>query len=105
LYRFVHVATQPAQAKSLRQRKVLRARVLASTSAGARASSNARQCKEKHVPSSNQLRQQEQHERKLKEIREQVANGKLVIRQMTAAERKRFPPRAPATTGGREKRR
>lgn len=57
------------------------------------------------MPTSNQLRQQEQHERKLKEIRAQVANGKLVIRQMTAAERKRFPPRKPTATGGREKRR
>ncbi len=57
------------------------------------------------MPTSNQLRQQEQHEHKLKEIREQVANGKLVIRQMTAAERKRFPPREPAAAGGRKKRR
>jgi hypothetical protein len=64
-----------------------------------------RQCKEKHVSTSNQLRQKEQHEHKLKEIREQVASGKLVIRQMTAAERKRFPPRDPATTGARKKRR
>jgi hypothetical protein len=46
-----------------------------------------------------QLRQQEQHERKLKDIREQVAEGKLVIRQMTAAERKRYPP--PVTAGSR----
>jgi len=94
----------PRRPKSLRQRKFLRARVLASTSAGARAAPT-RQCKEKHLPTSNQLRQQEQHERKLKEIREQVASGKLVIRQMTAAERKRFPPRSPAATGRREKRR
>ncbi len=57
------------------------------------------------MPTSYQLRQQEQHEHKLREIREQVANGKLVIRQMTAAERKRFPPRAPTAKGGREKRR
>ncbi len=57
------------------------------------------------MPTSNQLRQQEQHERKLEEIREQVANGRLVIRQMTAAERKRFPPRAPAAKGARAKRR
>ncbi len=57
------------------------------------------------MPTSNQLRQQEQHEHKLEEIREQVANGKLVIRQMTAAERKRFPPREPAAQGGRGKRR
>jgi hypothetical protein len=48
------------------------------------------------VPSSYQLRQQEQHEQKLRDIREQVANGKLVIRQMTPEERRRFPPRDPA---------
>ena len=47
------------------------------------------------MPSSYQLRQQEQHEQKLKNIREQVANGKLVIRQMTPDERRRFPPRDP----------
>ena len=57
------------------------------------------------MPTSNYLRQQEQHAQKLEEIREQVATGKLVIRQMTAAERKRFPPRPPAATRGREKRR
>jgi signal recognition particle GTPase len=38
-----------------------------------------------------QLRQQQRHEEKLKAIREQVAEGKLVIRKMTAAERKRYP--------------
>ena len=57
------------------------------------------------MPTFNQLRQQEQHERKLKEIKAQVASGTLVIRQMTAAERKRFPPRKPAATGARGKRR
>ena len=40
-----------------------------------------------------QLRQQEKHEQKLREIREQVAEGTLVIRQMTPEERLRFPPR------------
>jgi len=45
------------------------------------------------VPGPQQLRQQQQHEEKLKDIREQVAQGKLVIRQMTADERKRYPPR------------
>lgn len=48
------------------------------------------------MPSPQQVRQQEQHEQKLKDIREQVASGKLVIRQMTPDERKRFPPRQPA---------
>jgi hypothetical protein len=57
-----------------------------------------------HVATSYQLRRQEQHDQKLREIREQVAEGKLVIRQMTAAERKRFPPKA-VTAGPRAKRR
>lgn len=56
------------------------------------------------MPSTYQLRQQEQHEQKLKDIREQVAAGKLVIRKMTPEERKRFPPRDPATPSGRTKR-
>jgi hypothetical protein len=43
-----------------------------------------------------QLRQQEKREEKLRDIREQVAEGKLVIRQMTPAERRRFPPRDPS---------
>ena len=47
------------------------------------------------MPNSYQLRQQEQHEQKLRDVREQVANGKLVIRQMTPEERRRFPPRDP----------
>lgn len=45
------------------------------------------------MPSPMQLRQQEKREEKLRNIREQVAEGKLVIRKMTAAERRRFPPR------------
>lgn len=57
------------------------------------------------VPGFNQLRQQEQHEKKLRDIREQVASGKLVIRQMTPEERKRFPPRDPLPTSARQKRR
>lgn len=57
------------------------------------------------MPSSYQLRQQEQHEQKLKAIREQVADGKLVIRQMTPEERRRFPPRDPEAPGARAKRR
>jgi hypothetical protein len=44
------------------------------------------------MPGPQQLRQQERHEQKLKDIAEQVAEGKLVIRKMTAAERKRYPP-------------
>ena len=57
------------------------------------------------MPSYNQLRQQEQHEKKLSDIRDQVASGKLVIRQMTPEERRRFPPRDPAAPGARAKRR
>jgi hypothetical protein len=45
------------------------------------------------MPGPQQLRQQEKHEEKLRDIREQVAAGKLVIRQMTPDERKRYPPR------------
>ncbi len=45
------------------------------------------------MPSPMQLRQQEKREEKLRDIREQVAEGKLVIRQMTPDERRRFPPR------------
>ena len=57
------------------------------------------------MPGSYQLRQQEQHEQKLREIREQVDQGKLVIRQMTPEERKRFPPRAASPRNARGKRR
>jgi signal recognition particle GTPase len=47
------------------------------------------------VPGPQQVRKQEQHEEKLKDMNEQVAKGKLVIRQMTEDERERFPPREP----------
>jgi hypothetical protein len=57
------------------------------------------------VPSSYQLRQQEQHEQKIQQIREQVAAGKLVIRQMTPEERKRFARREPTDHSARPKRR
>ena len=52
------------------------------------------------MPGPQQLRQQERREQKLEDIREQVAQGKLVIRRMTAAERKRYPP----PTGGAPRR-
>jgi hypothetical protein len=45
------------------------------------------------MPGPQQLRQQERHEQKLKDIREQVAQGRLVIRKMTAEERALYPPR------------
>jgi hypothetical protein len=43
-------------------------------------------------PGPHQLRQQERHEQKLQDIREQVAQGKLVIRKMTPEERARYTP-------------
>ena len=57
------------------------------------------------VPGPQQIRQQEKHDEKLKDIREQVSQGKLVIRQMTADERKRYPPREASPARGRSKRR
>jgi len=56
------------------------------------------------MPGPQQLRQQERHEEKLKDIREQVSKGKLVIRQMTKEERKRYPPRQDKPSRGRAKR-
>jgi hypothetical protein len=57
------------------------------------------------VSSSYQLRQQEQREQKRKDMREQVAAGTLVIRQMTPEERKRFPRRDAEEAAARPKRR
>ena len=59
------------------------------------------------MPGPQQLRQQERREQKLRDIREQVAQGKLVIRRMTATERKRYPPPAAAEArrGGARKHR
>jgi hypothetical protein len=45
------------------------------------------------LPGVQQLRHQERREQKLRDIREQVAQGKLVIREMTAEERRRYPQR------------
>ena len=56
------------------------------------------------MPGPQQLRQQQRREQKLKEIREQVAQGKLVIRRMTAEERRRYPPREVAATRRASKR-
>jgi hypothetical protein len=50
------------------------------------------------LPGPQQLIQQQRREQKLKDIREQVAQGKLVIRRMTAEERRRYPPREVAAT-------
>ena len=57
------------------------------------------------MPSPMQLRQQEKREEKLRNIREQVAEGKLVIRQMTPDERRKFPPREPNPRRAAAKRR
>lgn len=57
------------------------------------------------MPNPQQLRQQKQHEEKLKDMREQVEAGTLVIRQMTPEERKRFPPRDGAEARKGSKRR
>jgi hypothetical protein len=57
------------------------------------------------LPGPQQLRQQEKHEQKLREIREQVAQGKLVIRKMTAEERRRYPLREVDPNRRRYKRR
>lgn len=39
--------------------------------------------------------QDKRREEKLKQVRQQVADGTLVIRKMTSAERKANPPRPP----------
>jgi hypothetical protein len=57
------------------------------------------------MPSPIQLRQQEKREEKLRNIREQVVEGKLVIRQMTPEERRQFPPRDARTPRTGTKRR
>jgi hypothetical protein len=41
-------------------------------------------------------REQEKREAKLELVREQVESGSLVIRKMTDAERRRYPPRPAA---------
>lgn len=47
-------------------------------------------------------RAEEKRQEKLDLVREQVENGGLVIRQMTAEERRRYPPR-PARPKRRDK--
>ena len=43
-------------------------------------------------------RHQEWREDRLREIQENIAAGKLVVRQMTPEERAKFPPRSDAKT-------
>ena len=40
-------------------------------------------------------RQDEKRQAKLEEMQQQIDSGDLVIRKMTPAERKKFPPRPP----------
>jgi hypothetical protein len=55
------------------------------------------------VPGPQQLRQQQKHEEKLKDIRDQVAQGKLVIRKMTDDERTLYPPREARPRGAKRR--
>jgi hypothetical protein len=48
-----------------------------------------------------QQRQQEKRKEKLELIEQQVKEGSLKIRKMTAAERKKFPPKSPGETAKR----
>jgi hypothetical protein len=45
-------------------------------------------------PKTTRERAEEKREAKLDAVREQVESGSLVIRQMTAEERRRYPPRS-----------
>jgi hypothetical protein len=45
-----------------------------------------------------------ERQKKLREIRKQVKDGTLTIRKMTAAERKKYPPRPPQAKSGRRRR-
>ena len=51
-----------------------------------------------------QQREAEKKKEKLDLINQQVKDGSLVIRKMTAAERKKFKPREGATKGARKRR-
>jgi len=55
-------------------------------------------------PGPHQLRQQERHEQKLQDIREQVAEGKLVIRKMTPEERVLYTPGEPGQRSSKRRR-
>lgn len=47
---------------------------------------------EQRKPSETQKRQEKRRQEKLKAVQEQVEDGSLVIRKMTAEERKKYPP-------------
>ena len=55
------------------------------------------------MPSPQQVRSQEQRDKKLREMQDQVDQGKLVIRQMTPEERRRYPPRESRASAKRSK--
>jgi hypothetical protein len=55
------------------------------------------------VAKTGRERAEEKREAKLDLVREQVDSGSLVIRKMTAEERRRYPPR-PARPNKRDKR-
>jgi hypothetical protein len=44
-----------------------------------------------------------ERQKKLRDIRKQVKDGTLTIRQMTPAERKKYPPRTPEGKSGRSR--
>ena len=48
-----------------------------------------------------QQRQQEKRKEKLDLIEQQIKEGSLKVRKMTAAERKKFPPKSPGETNKR----
>lgn len=50
-----------------------------------------------------QQRQQEKRKEKLDLIKQQVKEGSLKIRKMTAAERKKFPPKSPGESTGKRR--
>jgi hypothetical protein len=52
--------------------------------------------KPKKGASPTTTRQRKERAAKLREIRKQVKDGTLTIRQMTPAERKKYPPRPPS---------
>lgn len=47
----------------------------------------------RHTPGRTRARAEEKREEKLELVRAQVQSGSLVIRKMTAEERRRYPPR------------
>jgi hypothetical protein len=63
------------------------------------------ECEPCPLLSPQQVRRQQQHEEKLTEIQERVADGSLVIRKMTPEERELYPPQPPRPASRGSKRR